>query len=329
MNPEHISFLRCPKTFKALNFKNENLVNGRIKDGILIEPISGNQYPIVNFIPRFVPLENYASGFGFQWNTHSRTQYDETSTFNTTRDRFEKETGWGTDLKGQFILEAGSGSGRFTNEALTTGATVISFDYSIAVDANYKSNGIHENVLILQASIYEMPFQKLFFDKAFCFGVLQHTPDPEAAFINIPKYLKSGGKIASDVYLKNFKRWILGTKYWVRPFTKGKDSKKLYDRIKKYVDFMWPLAKQIRKIPKIGATINWRLILPDYSRELPNADEKTLKEWTYLDAMDMLSPMYDAPQTLKTFKKWHVKAGLIDIDVHYGYNGIEGRGTKA
>lgn len=304
-------------------------MNGRIKEGLLIEPQSGNKYPIVNYIPRFVSLENYAASFGYQWNTHNRTQYDETSKFNTSSERFEKETQWGNKLTGEFVLEAGSGSGRFTTEALKTGAVVVSFDYSNAVEANYISNGHSDNVLIVQASIFEIPFQQNFFDKAFCFGVLQHTPDPEAAFLNLPYYLKSGGKIASDVYVKNLTKWVLQPKYWVRPFTKGsKNPEKLYGRIKKYVDLMWPLARLIRKIPKIGPTLNWKLILPDYSRELPNADDKTLKEWTYLDAMDMLSPMYDLPQTLKTFTKWHQKAGLINIDVHYGFNGIEGRGTK-
>lgn len=328
MNFKYLSLLRCPKTNAALELKNEIIADGRIKEGILVELTSGNQYPIVNFIPRFVPLENYATGFGFQWNKHFRTQYDDTSSFNTSKQRFEKETKWGNDLTGQFILEAGSGSGRFTTEALKTGAVVVSFDYSNAVEANYKSNGHHENLVIVQASIFEIPFDKGGFDKVFCFGVLQHTPDPEGAFLNLPRYLKTGGKLASDVYVKNLTKWALQPKYWVRPFTKGKNPEKLYSRIVKYVDIMWPLAKLIRKIPKIGPSINWKLILPDYSRELPSASDAILKEWTYLDAMDMLSPMYDFPQTLKTFKNWHKKAGLIDIDVHYGFNGIEGRATK-
>lgn len=327
MNPKYLELLRCPKTFRQLVLRNEHIVQGRIKDGMLVEPTSGNQYPIVSFIPRFVPSENYASGFGFQWNTHSRTQYDETSKFNSSQERFEKETKWGSDLKGEFILEAGSGSDRFTKEALKTGATVVSFDYPSAVEANHKSNGYSGN-LLPQASIFEIPCQKNFFDKVFCFGVLQHTPDPKAAFFNLPNYLKSGGKLVSDVYVKNVARWMLQPKYWVRPFTKGRNPEKLYTSIKRYVDVMWPVAKLIRKIPKIGPTINWKLILPDYSRELPNAGDTTLKEWTYLDAMDMLSQMYDLPQTLRTFTKWHRDVGLIDIDVHYGYNGIEGRGTK-
>ena len=41
----------------------------------------------------------------------------------------------------------------------------------------------------------------------------------------------------------------------------------------------------------------------------------------------MLSPQYDYPQSLRTMKKWFEEAKLKDIDVHYGYNGIEGRGT--
>ena len=42
---------------------------------------------------------------------------------------------WNRDLKGETILEVGSGSGRFTEHAVSTGAMVISLDYSIAVEA--------------------------------------------------------------------------------------------------------------------------------------------------------------------------------------------------
>ena len=33
-------------------------------------------YPIVDGIPRFVADDNYAGSFGFQWNTHEKTQLD-------------------------------------------------------------------------------------------------------------------------------------------------------------------------------------------------------------------------------------------------------------
>jgi SAM-dependent methyltransferase len=329
MKPDHLKFLVCPKTKQPLEIKFSSVVeNSRIREGMLIEPIARHEYPIINFIPRFVTQENYAQNFGVEWNIHNLTQYDECSGFSVTKERFEKETKWGKDLRGETILEIGSGSGRFTKYALATGAFVVSFDYSEAVEANYRSNGNHENLLLVQASVYEMPFRKDFFDRAFCFGVLQHTPDPEKSFFSIVEHLKPDGVIASDIYVKDIRHWLLQTKYWVRPFIKKDNPRKLYETTKKYVDFLWPLARVIRRLPGIGYAINWRLLVADYSKVLPNADDTILKEWAYLDTFDMLSPVYDKPQTLRTFKRWHEAAGLTDIDVLYGFNGIEGRARK-
>jgi hypothetical protein len=42
----------------------------------------------------------------------------------------------------------------------------------------------------------------------------------------------------------------------------------------------------------------------------------------------MVSPIHDKPQTLRTFRRWYEEAGLEEIDVRYGYNGIQGTGTK-
>jgi len=329
MREEHLDLLVCPSTKNKLEFVDAVIKHGRIKEGKLREPVSGNEYHIVNFIPRFVPTENYASSFGLEWNIHRKTQYDVQSGHAISCERFEKETRWGWKLDGEMILEVGSGSGRFSTHALETGATVVSFDYSKAVEANYYSNGQHDNLLLVQASVYEMPFRKNYFDKAFCFGVIQHTPDPKRTFFSIVEHLKSSGKIASDVYKKTFVECVLTLKHFVRPFTRGRDPDKLYSLLKQYVDFMWPLARLIRRIsPGVGPSINWSLLVADYSRLLPGADDATLKEWAYLDTFDMLSPMYDKPQTLKTFREWHVESGLTDIDVNYGYNGIEGRGRK-
>jgi 2-polyprenyl-3-methyl-5-hydroxy-6-metoxy-1,4-benzoquinol methylase len=78
------------------------------------------------------------------------------------------------------VLEAGSGSGagRSTEVLATTGATVISFDLSSAVDANYRNNGQNANVLIVQASILDIPVRPRSMDKVMCLGVIQHTPAP-------------------------------------------------------------------------------------------------------------------------------------------------------
>jgi SAM-dependent methyltransferase len=328
MRSSHIIHLRCPKTKRPLQVEIVQLIDGKIKEGILIEAKSGNRYPIINFVPRFVSPDNYANNFGLEWNKHSRTQYDESSGFNISKERFDKETQWGNSLMNELILEAGSGSGRFTRYAIETGAMVVSFDYSNAVEANYKSNGQNENLLIVQANIFEMPFEKEYFDKVFCFGVIQHTPDPHQAFKFLVQSIKKGGHISSDIYLKSFGKVFLSPKYIIRKFTKHMNPEKLYTYTVRYVNFMWPLVKVLMKIPKYGKMINWRLMIADYSHMLKNADERTLKEWAILDTYDMVSPAFDFPVTLKTFKQWHVEAGLGNIEVHYGYNGVEGRAIK-
>jgi len=69
MKPEHLRFLICPKTERPLQIKFASIVeNSRIKEGVLVEQVSGHEYKIVNFIPRFVPQENYARNFGVEWN---------------------------------------------------------------------------------------------------------------------------------------------------------------------------------------------------------------------------------------------------------------------
>ena len=82
-------------------------------------------------------------------------------------------------------MEAGSGAGRFTEVLLQTGAEVFSFDYSNAVEANLSNNGEKLNLHLFQGDILNIPFPEEYFDKVICLGVLQHTPDPEKAFISL------------------------------------------------------------------------------------------------------------------------------------------------
>ena len=203
---------------------------------------------------------------------------------------------------------------------------VVSVDYSNAVEANYKSNGGKKNVLIVQGDIFSLPVKQNFFDKLFCIGVLQHTPDPRGAFDSLVKHLKSKGKLVIDVYRLNWWRPFLVTRYWVRPITSRLSSKTLYNLVEGYINLMWPLTRWITKLP-FGTQINRGLLIADYTGMLP-LNGNMLKEWAILDTFDGLSPKHDHPQTINTVKNWFENAGLKNIEVHYGYNGIEGRGTK-
>ena len=325
MRPEHLSLLRCPQTYAELEIADGVIESGRVKSGRLIAKGGGGAtapaYPIVDFVPRFVSSENYAENFGFEWNLHSRTQYDSESGHNVSEDRLDTFTGWPKDLSGEVILEAGSGSGRFTEPLLRRGATVVSFDYSDAVEANRDSNGENPNLLLVQADIFAMPFAKDSFDRVLCYGVLQHTPDPEAAFKALVPMLKTGGDLATDIYLKSITYYWLNTRYWVRPLTRGMDSERLYRWCQRYVTFMWPLVRILRRLP-YGQAIIWRLLVADPIDDMPQADDSTLREWAILDTFDMLSPSFDLPQTPAVFERWHRDCDLDNIDVKLGSNGV-------
>jgi len=323
---EHTKYLACPVCGGDLAVTEiESIEQDSIENGTLQCLNCQVTFDIVRHIPRFVPMENYAAGFGFQWNKHARTQYDSHSGTRISETRFFEETKWSRNLSGFTILEVGCGSGRFTEQAASTGAMVVSLDYSSAVEANYLSNGHRDNVLIVQGDIYSMPFKNNSFDRLFCIGVLQHTPDVERAFFSLPKYLKPGGHLAIDVYRKNW-MYMLTTRYWVRPFTRRLSPETLYKLCERYTNLMWPLARLINKLPG-GNLINWALCVSDYRGIFPLSEEM-LREWAILDTFDDLSAVYRSPQSLGTVRRWFEGAGLESVEVQCGYNGIEGRGRK-
>src|SRR5258706_12641267 len=98
MREEHLFILMCPKTQSALKIVDGKIVNGRIKEGLLINEAATHRYPIINYIPRFVPLENYAKASRFQWNKHRPPQYDDPPNFTTSTHRLAKHTKCGTKL---------------------------------------------------------------------------------------------------------------------------------------------------------------------------------------------------------------------------------------
>jgi ubiquinone/menaquinone biosynthesis C-methylase UbiE len=142
-------------------------------------------------------------------------------------------------MRGENILEVGSGAGRFTQVILDfTEANLYSVDYSAAVEANFRNNGPHPRLKLFQANIYELPFEKESFDRVFCFGTLQHTPDVRKSVSCLIDMVKPGGEVVVDFYpLKGF--WTkLHAKYLFRPFTKKMDHNKLISLISRHIDWM-------------------------------------------------------------------------------------------
>lgn len=295
---------------------------GHIVRGKFVSP-SGTEYPIENYVPRFVPEHNYADSFGYQWNIHARTQLDSFTGLKISEDRLFSVSGWNRDLRGQKVLEAGSGAGRFTEVLLTTGAQIFSFDYSSAVDANWINNGKKDNLNLFQGDIFNIPFKAASFDKVMCMGVIQHTPDPEKAFISLANQVKPGGELVIDVYASNLK-YRLSWQYLLRPLTKHIPKEILYKTISIVVPVLLPFAMLARKLfGKIGARL---FPIPEYSNLGLKYDLN--KQWSILDAFDIYSPAHDHPQSIDTVKKWYEACGYRDVVVKYGPNGVIGRGVR-
>jgi SAM-dependent methyltransferase len=323
---EQAEQLRDPVSGQPMKLEVSIEQDGHIIEGALSR--SGRVYPIVRGIPRFCPRENYAESFGFQWQTYSTTQLDSKAVWaQVSERRLFDDTGWSSKLAGQRILEAGSGMGRFTEILAPTGASISTFDYSRAVDANFANNRRFDNVTFAQADILNPPFEAGSFDKVLCIGVVQHTPSPKKAFASLARFLKPGGEIFIDCYRLHWKSLFRG-KYYVRPITRRLPADLLHKLIELHVGWLFPLTGRLHHLigPK-AAKVSWALAMADY-RDRFDVDETVAREYAMLDTFDMLAPRYDRPQTLAEVRRWFEDERLTDIDVRPGSNGIVARGRR-
>ena len=331
MKTRVLEFLACPACSGGLRLAKPTLASltaAEIEEGQLECEICRVAYPIVRFMPRFVPAENYASSFGFQWNKFPTLQVDTVMQNDLSRKRLYATTGWPNQLSGELILEAGCGSGRFTQLALETGAEVVSFDLSSAVEAAYANNKTAPNLHMFHASILQIPLRKELFDKIFCMGVIQHCPDPKQAFRSLIPFLRPGGEIVIDVYERRL--FPPKLKYLVRPVTRRMSSEALYRVLNTAIPAAFDVKKAIHSVPGVG---------PKLARLIPigplshaniglHYTEDELKQVKVLSAFDMLSPKYDSPQRIENVRRWFEEAGLTEIETKFGYNGINAKGRK-
>ena len=289
--------------------------------------IDGYVVPFGDNVVRFREDDGYNDSFALQWKAFRLTQYDDRNDTTLTRDRYLRETGWPADgLDGEYILEAGCGAGRFTSILAKTGANLVSMDYSSAVDVSAEVNGDAANVVFAQADILDLPFSLGSFDRVFCHGVIQHTPDPAKTFQRLNEMVKPGGLLSIDVYLKDGKVRPWKSKYLWRWWSTRVAPEKLLGFLAWFIPKWLPIDTVIKRLPILGKFLGafipcWNYFYTDLPTELK-------RQWAILDTFDALAPTFDNPVTLAEIDGWFRDAGYVGYEVREGGNGVVGNGRK-
>jgi 2-polyprenyl-3-methyl-5-hydroxy-6-metoxy-1,4-benzoquinol methylase/uncharacterized protein YbaR (Trm112 family) len=313
MHKRLLDVLACPECGGNLKLTEaETDVGGEVITGNLVCSQAVHRFPIIDAIPRFVPRDNYAASFGYQWNRFRSEQIDSINGTGLSAARFYAETGWTKEwLKGRRILDAGCGAGRFLDVAADSEAEVFALDISSAIDAARANLSDHKNVHFVQASIYQPPFQNNVFDGCYCIGVVQHTPDPQQAMRTLPRLLRAGGRIAVTAYER--KPWtMLYSKYLLRSLTRRMDKQKLLSTIKAIMPVLFPLTEVLFRVPVVGRFFMFSIPIANYVQE-PGLTKQQRYDWAVLDTFDMLSPQYDQPRTQSEVEEALRDAGIINL----------------
>ena len=294
---------------------------------------SGCQYEIKDQIPRFVPLENYASSFGLQWKTFRKTQLDSYTRLPVSRDRLARIVGGSLEIfRGRNVLEAGCGAGRFTEVMLEAGANVLAVDISTAVDANFQNCRRYPNYYVCQADILAIPVPPGQFDIVVCIGVVQHTPDPEQTIGVLCSHVKPGGLLFIDHYTYGYE--VTAVRRRMREFLLKRDRRFSLRFVQFLTTALWPMhvvfnrLRSIRGFGKIRrAFLSWSPIV-DYHDAYPSLGSKLLYQWAFLDTHDTLTDYYKHLRSAEEIRDSLSSYDMINVQVEYAGNGVEARAQK-
>jgi len=169
--------------------------------------------PVIGGVPRFVSSDQYASSFTFQWERFSQTQLDSSQGVNLTlQDLVAKTQVDPESLRGKVVLDVGVGIGRHAEYFCKAGAFVIGIDLSESVVQAHSNLFKYPNAVVLQADLFDLPFQHGVFDLVYSIGVLHHTPSWRDALRAISVFPKlASGLFSIWLYGANFSRrdeWV-------------------------------------------------------------------------------------------------------------------------
>jgi len=312
MERAFVDILACPDCANrpSLDLKVDEETGTDIIAGRLSCPECRRIFPIVRGIPRFVAdAENYCDNFAYEWTRWGRVQIDHLAGHRLSERRFLADTRLPeTWFKEKLMLDAGCGAGRFAAVAAALGARVVAVDISGAVDA--ARDNVPASVYFAQASLLRLPFRPETFDAIYCFGVIQHTPDPTATMSLLPRYLKAGGRLAYNFYEIDWRTWFQPVKYLLRRFTPKLSLTALHRLVWALTVMFFPLSWALSHIRFVRFVNIMLPICASHNRNLSIRQQFT---WTLLDTFDWYSPRYEIRQSHTAVADILRRAGLTEV----------------
>ncbi len=214
MRKKLLDYIVCPRCSSFFELRIDEQDGVHILEGVLRCSNCDTVYPIQEGIPVFLDEhegdtknKKTAERFGHEWDT-----FDFIHTERYTKQFLD----WIVPVqqeffKGKIILDAGCGKGRHCVVSSTFQAEeIIGVDLaSGSVNSAFRNTKEFQNVHIIQADLYNLPFKDETFDYIYSVGVLHHTPDPKRTFTCLVQKLKRGTVISAWVYGREGNWWIV------------------------------------------------------------------------------------------------------------------------
>lgn len=317
MKERLLEVLACPEDGLPLTLRDPSFVD-EVKTGRLVCE-GAHEYPVVNYIPRFVPSDLYVGNFSKEWIIHRTTQYDSVSGIENSRQAFELKTGFTDDeIRGKLVLEGGCGSGRFLAIARRADSEVVGLDLSHSVDAAFQVVGKDPKTHLVQGDILRPPFKPESFDYVYSIGVLHHTRDAKEGFFALRNLLRKGGRIAIWLYPNDgvFVKTMNAVGGIYRRGASAMSLDALYHLCVR-VETVAPIPRVLIESGefKPDETLSNGRFHPRQAFYLafPFFGLGPSLEWRILDTFDYLSPRYQTKHTWAEVRGWFRQAGLVDL----------------
>ena len=213
MRESLLEYLWCPECHGDLRLKDPRRAGRSVVSGRLDCAACSASFAIDRGVPDFVgadgdgDVEQTTKGFAGNWEKYNRTILANES---LNRDLFDDWI-WPLNplsFEDKVVVEAGCGMGRWLRLAAEHRPKVlIGFDYSPVVHTAARNTAHLENVHVVRADIFRLPFRPVA-EVSYSIGVVHHTPDPARAFSCLVDGLADDGVISCWVYGKENNGWI-------------------------------------------------------------------------------------------------------------------------